>query len=59
MVLPQDFESAREALLEKNIQRLETYDGDFGLDSEAPLIMGSSFSSDEDQCLPVGSSITS
>ena len=59
VVLPQDFEPDKEAILEQSIERLETHDGGDGWDSEAPSIMGSSFYSDEDQGFQVGSSITS
>ena len=59
MVLPQDFELGREAILVENVERLETPDGGVGWDSEAPSMTGSSFNSDEDQGFLVGSSITS
>lgn len=59
VVLPQDFEPDREAILEESIERLVTHDGGVGWDSEAPSMMGSSFYSDEDEGFQVGSSITS
>ncbi|KAL2045355.1 hypothetical protein ABVK25_012171 [Lepraria finkii] len=49
VVLPQDFEPDKEAILEESIERLETHDGGNSWDSEAPSIMGSTFYSDEDQ----------
>lgn len=59
MVLPQDFEPNREAILEESIERLGTHDGGDGWDSKAPSIIGSSFYSDKDQGFQAGSSITS